>query len=78
MLRARRSRVRFCQEVIEFFFQLTLSFQLHFVSGLQSASDRNEYQSVSREGAVRPAWKPTSQPSVNPLSRKCERVDVSL
>jgi hypothetical protein len=41
-------------EVIEFF-QLIFSFQPHYDSGVDSTSNRNEYQNIFLGGKVRPA-----------------------
>jgi hypothetical protein len=46
MLQARRFQVQFLMGVIGFF-QLTYSFQPHYGPGVDTASDRNEYQESS-------------------------------
>jgi hypothetical protein len=45
MLKVWKSLVRF--QMLLFFFQLTESFQPHYGPGLDSASNRNEYQETS-------------------------------
>jgi hypothetical protein len=42
---------------LNYFFQLTYSFQPHCDLGLDSASNRNKYQNVFLEGKERPARK---------------------
>jgi hypothetical protein len=46
-LQAGRSRVRFPMRSLDFFFQLTYSFQPHYGPGVDSSSNRNEYQESS-------------------------------
>jgi hypothetical protein len=46
MLQAGRWRVRFSMRLLGYF-SLTQSFQLHYVPGVDSASNKNEYQGSS-------------------------------
>jgi hypothetical protein len=57
------------------FFQLTWSFQTHYCPGVDSASNRNDYQESS--WGVKDGRLITSPPSVSWLSRKCGSIDVS-
>jgi hypothetical protein len=63
------------------FFQLIQSFQPHYGPGVDSASNRNEYQESSwRGGGVmgnRHVGLTTLLPSVSQLSRKCGNLNVS-
>jgi hypothetical protein len=71
MLQAGRSRVRFPIWSLDFFSQLTESFQPHYGPGVDSASNRNEYQKSFSGNRL------TSPPSVNRLSSKCGSRNVS-
>jgi hypothetical protein len=62
-------------EIIEFFFQFTKSFQPHYGTEVDSACNRNEYQESSKSGRrVRPI---ILLPSVGRVSRTCGILDVS-
>jgi hypothetical protein len=60
------------------FFQFTYSFQLHYGPGVDSESNRNEYQEYSL--GVKGGWHvrlTTLLPSVSRLSRRCGNLDFS-
>jgi hypothetical protein len=77
MLQDSRSPVRFPMRSLDFFFQLTYSLQPHHGPGLDSASNRNEYQESSCEVKGGRRLRLTSTPSVSRLSRKFGSFDVS-
>jgi hypothetical protein len=75
MLVAGRSQVRFPMRSLDCF-QFTLSFQPHYVPGVDSASNRNGYQEFSwavKRG--RSVGSTTSPPSVSRFFRKYEILD---
>jgi hypothetical protein len=76
MLQAGRFLVWFPIRSLDFF-QFTYSFQLYYGPGVDSASNRNEYQESSL--GAKSGWSvrlTTSQTSVSWLSRKCGSLDV--
>jgi hypothetical protein len=78
MLQAGRSRVRFPMRSLDFSIYLTFQ-PPQYVPGVDSVSNRNEYQEFSWQVKVgRPARKADNRtPSVSRLSRECGNLDVS-
>jgi hypothetical protein len=74
MLQAGRSPVWFRMKALDF--QLTWSFQPHYGPGVDSDSNRNEYQEPSWGGKGRPARKADNLTAICE-SRKCGTLDVS-
>jgi hypothetical protein len=76
MLQAGRSRVRVPMRWI---FQLTLSFQPHYCPGVDSASNRNEYQESLWGVKGGPARKADNVTAIceSIIYRKCGSLDVS-